>query len=59
MPFGIVAYALMFFSWTTSLETAVYSFYVSGEGFFAPKYQAQKNIHFLNFIFLASACPKL
>ena len=24
MPFGIVAYALMLFSWTTFLETAVY-----------------------------------
>ena len=23
MPFGIVAYALMFFSWTTFVETAV------------------------------------
>ena len=25
MPFGIVAYALMLFSWTTFVETAVYS----------------------------------
>ena len=24
MPFGIVAYAFMLFSWTTFLETAVY-----------------------------------
>ena len=24
MPFGIVAYALMLFSWTTFVETAVY-----------------------------------
>ena len=24
MPFGIVAYALVLFSWTTFLETAVY-----------------------------------
>ena len=30
MPFGIVAYALMLFSWTTFVETAVYNHQFSG-----------------------------
>ena len=34
MPFGIVAYAFMLFSWTTFLETAVYenSYICTAEG---------------------------
>ena len=31
MPFGIVAFAFMLFSWTTFLETAVYNQMVTSE----------------------------
>ena len=46
MPFGIVAYALMLFSWTTFLETAVYLVWVMVGVFIEDSWQVTLNVAF-------------